>query len=323
MSEKSARKYRDMEHLPSQSKKPRSYRTRRDPLEAVWPRIEEQLTENPGLQSTTILAWLVREYPGQFDETHLRTVQRSLRRWRALSGPAKEVFFKQVHSPADLAASDFTEMSSLEVSIAGVRLDHMVYHFVLTYSNWEAITLCYSESFESLSEGIQNALWRLGGVPRRHRTDRLSAAVNNQCDRRDFTERYQRLMAHYGVAIEKTQPKSPHENGDAESLHRGLKTAVDQSLMLRGSRDFASLDDYKRFLQELVDQRNGARGVRSAEEFRQLRELPGRRLDDHRVERVRVNSGSLIQVQRNTYSVHSRMIGEQVEARLFTDHIEV
>ena len=70
-------------------------------------------------------------------------------------------------------------MKSLDVTIAGQQLDHMVYHFVLTYSNWEVITVYYSESFESLSEGLQNALHRLGGAPARHRTDRLSAAVNN------------------------------------------------------------------------------------------------------------------------------------------------
>jgi hypothetical protein len=323
ISEKSARKYRDMDKLPSQTKQPRTYRTRRDPLEPIWGRVEELLRENPGLQSTTVLEWLGREYPGEFDESHLRTLQRRMRQWRATAGPAKEVFFKQVHHPGDLAGSDFTDMRSLDVKIAGQRLDHLVYHFVLTYSNWEAITVCYSESFESLSQGLQNAFQRLGGVPRRHRTDRLSAAVNNQCDPREFTERYQQLMKHYGIAIEKTQPSAPHENGDAESAHRGFKTAVDQALMLRGKRDFASLGEYQEFLQKLVDQRNASRGKRLAEEMSRLRVLPERRLEDYRVERVRVNSGSLIQVQRNTYSVHSRMIGEQVEARIHMDHIEI
>lgn len=323
MTEKTARKYRNMEKLPSEAKQARTYRTRQDPLEPVWASVEKQLVDNPGLQATTILSWLMREQPGQFDQTHLRTVQRRLRQWRALSGPGKEVFFKQVHHPGDLAASDFTDMNSLGVQVGGQRLDHMLYHFVLTYSNWEAITLCYSESFESLSDGLQNAMWKLGAVPRRHRTDRLSAAVNNQCDRREFTVRYQQLMNHYGVAIEKTQPNSPHENGDAESLHGHLKKAVDQALMLRGSRNFESLDEYKQFLQQVVDERNASRGKRVSEEVAVLRELPSRRLDDHRTERVRVNSGSLVQVLRNTYSVHSRLIGEHVDAHVHSDHIEI
>ena len=323
MCERSARKYRNMNTLPSDSKTPRSYRTRQDPLEAIWPSVEEMLIENPGLQAKTILQWLCREHPGVYDQGHLRTLQRRIKQWRACDGPAKEVFFTQVHQPGDLSASDFTVMTELDVRISGQLHPHMVHHFVLTYSNWEAVTRCYSESFESLSEGMQNALQRLGGVPRRHRTDSLSAAVNSQCDRSQFTQRWTALMAHYDVAIEKTQPRHPNENGDVESSHRGLKTAVGQALMLRGSRDFATLEDYDLFLQGIVDERNSARAKRVGEEQAILRKLPGRRLDAVRIERMRVNTGSLIRVGRNTYSVHSRLIGEQVEARIHVSHIEI
>ena len=118
------------------------------------------------------------------------------------------------------------------------------------------MSVCYSESFESLSEGIQRALWKLGSVPQRHRTDRLSAAVNNPSDAREFTARYQGLMNHYGLSMEKTQPRHANENGDVESSHRHFKTAVDQSLMMRGSRDFPNIDSYVSFLEEIVDGRN-------------------------------------------------------------------
>lgn len=323
MSERTARKYRSMEQLPSETRLPRTYRTRQDPLELIWPSIEERLVESPGLQAKTLLEWLCREHPGVYDQSHLRTLQRRIKQWRGSVGPAKEVFFSQVHHPGDLSASDFSDMSGLDVTIAGQHHAHMVYHFVLTYSNWEAITVCFSESFESLSEGLQNALHRLGGVPLRHRTDRLSAAVNNQCDRREFTGRYQALMEHYRVTIEKTQPRSPNENGDVESSHRGFKTAVDQALMLRGSREFSSPESYEEFLQSLVASRNMSRSKRAAEDIAQLRGLPLGRLESVRKERVRVRSGSLIQVSRNTYSVHSRLIGEEVEARIYMDHIEI
>ena len=84
------------------------------------------------------------------------------------------------------------------MTIQGQPFEHLVYHFVLTYSNWESATICFSESFESLSEGLQNALWELGGVPERHRTDRLSAAVNNLSDRRRSSRAAtERLMDHY------------------------------------------------------------------------------------------------------------------------------
>jgi hypothetical protein len=214
-------------------------------------------------------------------------------------------------------------MSSLGVTIAGQPFDHLVYHFVLTYSNWEAISVCRSESFESLSDGLQKGLWKLGGIPLRHRTDRLSAAVNNLSDTREFTRRYQSLMDHYGLEMEKIQPRHAHENGDVESLHHGFKTAVDQALLLRGSRAFESVEAYERFLQQLVDRRNSARGKRLSEEQAILRPLPARRSESFRKLRVRVHTGSLIQVLANTYSVHSRLIGEQVEVRVFADHVEV
>ena len=121
----------------------------------------------------------------------MRTFQRGVKAWRATAGPAKEVFFSQVHTPGRLGASDFTHMTSLGVTIAGQPFEHLVYHFVLTYSNWESATICFSESFESLSEGLQNGLCELGGAPARHRTDRLSAAVNNLSDRKEFTARYE------------------------------------------------------------------------------------------------------------------------------------
>ena len=165
-----------------------------DPFADVWEEVREQLELSPGLQAKILFAWLQRRYPGRFSNGQLRTLQRRVRQWGATSGPPKEVFFAQTHHPGRLGASDFTHMTSLDVTLAGQPFDHMVYHFVLTYSNWETVSICFSESFESLSDGLQQALWELGGVPQRHRTDRMSAAVNNLSDRKEFTGRYQALM---------------------------------------------------------------------------------------------------------------------------------
>ena len=323
MAEKTARRYRALGKLPSEVKVEHDWRTRVDPFMGVWSEVEEQLRLNPGLQAKTLFQWLQREHPGKFQDGQLRTLQRRIKQWRATKGPAKEVFFSQVHHPGDLCASDFTHMSSLGVTIAGQPLDHMVYHFVLTYSNWESVSLCYSESFESLSDGLQRALWKLGGVPQRHRTDRLSAAVNNLSDSREFTVRYQGLMNHYNLEMEKIQPRHANENGDVESLHGHFKTAVDQALMMRGSRDFADLDDYVSFLETVADGRNAGRQKRLAEEHAVLRGLPADRTESFRQVRALVNSGSLIQVLGNTYSVHSRLIGEHVNVRVYADHLEI
>ena len=323
MDEKTARKYRKAERMPSELSERHDWRTRVDPFSAVWESVEKQLRENPGLQAKVLFAWLQGEHPGQFQDGQLRTFQRGIRRWRATSGPEKEIFFSQVHEPGRLCASDFTHMTSLGVTIAGQPFDHMVFHFVLTSSNWEWANVCFSESFESLSEGLQNALWALGGVPIRHRTDRLSAAVNNLSETKEFTSRYQSLMQHYGLEKERIQARKANENGDVESSHRHFKEAVDQALMLRGSRDFESRQDYAKFLCELLRQRNLGREIRLQAEQAKLRALPVRRFESWRRVRVRVSIGSTLKVDRNTYSVPSRLIGEYVDVRLCVEDLEV
>jgi hypothetical protein len=323
MDRKTARRYRNMRRLPSHNDTPHDWRTRPDPFAEVWPEVEEHLHQAPGLQAKTLFTWLQQKYPGRFDDGQLRTLQRRIKTWRATCGPAKEVFFSQVHHPGRLGASDFTHMSSLDVTIGGQRFAHLVYHFVLTYSNWESVTICFSESFASLCDGLQNALWELGGVPERHRSGRMSSAVNNLSERKEFTERYQSLMAHYGLAMEKTQAGKGNENGDAESLHRHFKDAVAQSLLLRGHRDFASRQEYAAFLQQVVQQRNAGRQRRLAEEVPLLRPLPRQRLGSCQRLTVTVDKGSLIHVQHNVYSVNSRLIGERVEVRIYAEHLEV
>jgi len=194
---------------------------------------------------------------------------------------------------------------------------------VLTYSNWETGTICFSESYESLSEGFQNALWELGGIPERHRTDRLSAAVHKECNPEEFTQRYRELLSHYGLKGEKIRAREAHENGDIEQRHHRFKRAVEQALLLRGSRNFASREEYEVFLKKLFRQLNDGRRERLAEEVRVLRRLPDRRLDDCKQKRVKVGPSSTVHVQHNTYSVHSRLIGEWVQARIYAERIEI
>ena len=323
MDPKTARKYLRDRNLPSERIADRDWRTRLDPFDQDWEAIEEQIANSPGLEAKTIFEALQRQYPGRYGDGQLRTLQRRLKIWRATGGAAREVFFAQKHEPGLLSASDFTHMSELEITIHGQSFPHMFYHFVLTYSNWEAGTLCYSESFESLSEGFQNAVWELGAAPAGHRTDSLSSAVNNMSDLEEFTKRYQALMRHYGVKGQRIQPRKPNENGDVEQRHYRFKRGLDQALLLRGNRDFPRVEEYMVFVGAFLRQANAGRRDRLAEEMKVMRQLPPRRLEAMRREQMRVDSGSLIAVDRNAYSVHSRLIGEQVEARLYVDRVEV
>lgn len=323
MDEKTARKYVNAGKLPSEIKTEHTWRTRTDPFDQHWEEVREKLCENPGLEAKTLFEDLQRRYPGNFSDGQLRTLQRRVKRWRATEGPSKEVFFPQLHRPGELAQSDFTHMGKLGITINKQAFDHLIYHFVLTYSNWETGSICYSESFESLSEGLQAALWELGGVPRSHQTDRLTAAVHNALHQEEFTQRYQALLRHYGLAGRKTQAARPNENGDVEQRNHRLKRAVQQALLLRGSFDFDSIDEYRLFLCNLFARLNRGRRERFLEEQRVLHNLPQRRLESCTRLEVSVGRTSTIRVNNNTYSVESRLIGETLQVQLFADHLDL
>jgi hypothetical protein len=336
MSEKSARKYRDGNGLPSQQKKsPRNYRTRADPFVDVWGEIQARLEVEPSLKAKTLFEWLQSKYNDpatvsndsqavRFPDSVRRSFERRVNQWRSVHGPGKAVYFSQEHHPGRLAASDFTNCNELGVKIAGLRFDHLFYHCVLTFSNQESVSLCFSESFESLSTGIQKAFWEFGGVPLRHRSDSLAAAVRNHTTQRELTERYASLMEYYDCEAERTNPQCANENGDVESANHHLKSRIDQALLLRGSRNFDSREDYVRFVEELVAKANVGRRKNYLEETAHLRRLPDQRLDtDDIMNDIRVSASSTIVVRTNTYSVPSRLIGKQVDLRIGAESITV
>jgi hypothetical protein len=323
MDEKTARRYHKLGKLPSELEQPHTWRTRQDPFEDSWDGIKSMLEINPGLEAKTIFEDLQRRNPGRYADGQLRSLQRHIKVWRASEGPAKEVFFTQVHHPGQLGQSDFTNMNKLGITIVGMTFDHLIYHFVLTYCNWETGSICFSESFESLSEGLQNALWELGGVPEMHRTDCLTTAVQKTSHRDEFTLRYQDLLDHYNLKGCKTNPNSPHENGDVEQRHHRFKRAVDQALLLRNSRDFADRQDYEQFLRRLFKQLNAGRRQRFFQEQAVLHRLPKRRIDAFKKSSMTVGPSSTIRVNHNIYSVDSRLIGERIKTRLFMDRLEI
>jgi len=214
-------------------------------------------------------------------------------------------------------------MNELGITINGIRFDHLLYHFVLTFSNWETGTICFSESFESLSQGLQNALWQLGVVPHMHRTDCLTTAVQKTGHPETFTRRYQDLIDHYGIVGCKTNPASPNENGDVEQRHHRFKRAVEQSLLLRGSRDFTDRMQYQYFLNQLFSQLNAGRKDRFLQDQEKLGRLPEQRIDSFKKLVVKVGPSSTINIMHNTYSLDSRLIGETIQVRVHMDHLEI
>ena len=324
MSERTARKYEHAGQLPSTLKQPRRHRTRPNPFAADWPWIVGQLERDSALQATTLFALLEAQHPGRYRAGQVRTLQRHIATWRALHGPEREVMFAQEHTPGEMAQSDFTHMSDLGITLGGVPFPHVLFHLVLTYSNVEAVSLCFAESFEALAEGLERGLWQIGGVPRRHRTDHLGAAVRplEALERQEFRARYLALLDHYGMEPSTNNAGEAHENGDVEQAHYRFKVAVDQALRVRGSRDFADRAAYERFLHDLVQQRNHTRQPRFAVEHPLLRPLPTAPLAPCRELRVGVSRFSTIQVLGNTYSVPSRLIGTTLTVRVRAETVE-
>jgi transcriptional regulator with XRE-family HTH domain len=325
MGMRTVQRYERTRQLPSQLKQPRAHRTRPNPFATDWPWIVAQLERDPALQATTLFALLTAQEPARYQAGQLRTLQRQVAAWRLQHGPEQEVFFPQVHQPGVAAQSDFTHMTDLGITLAGVSFPHLVFHLVFAYSNVEAVHLCFSESFEALAEGLEAGLWQLGGVPQQHRTDHLSAAIRplDATGRAEATARYRALLAHYGMIATTNNAGEAHENGDVEQAHHRFKEAVDQALRVRGSREFPDRAAYARFLQGLVKQRNLTRQARWAEERAVLRPLPATPLALCRELRVAVTRFSTIQVLRNTYSVPSRLIGARVTVRVRAEQLEV
>jgi hypothetical protein len=326
ISERSARRIEKDPRLPSQKKRERHWRTRPDPLEHVWSRVEE-LLRIEGILAVTIFETVQDEFgEDAVPDGVRRTLERRIARWRALNGGEKEIFFPQRHEIGRQGLSDFTVCDELRVTIAGERFDHRLFHFCLARSGWEhAAVVLGGESFSALSEHLQDALWKLGGVPAEHRSDSLSAAYRNlDADaQRDFTRSYEDLCRHYGMCATRNNRGEAHENGSIESLNGHLKRRLDQALRRRGSRDFASIEDYRRFVEGEVAKRNRRRGALVDEERRVLKALPPRRTTDFAMVSVDVTRNGTVGIERVIYSVPSRLVGRRLHAHLFDDHIDL
>lgn len=229
--------------LPSQKEAVRG-RRRPDPLADIFDaEVVPLLIEAPGLRAVAVFEEMLRRHPDLGTGVR-RTLERRIRDWRAVHGEEREVIFRQTHEPGRMGLSDFTDMADLDVTVAGVRLDHRLYHFRLVWSGFEhAHVILGGESYVALAEGLQNALWALGGSPLDHRSDSLSAAFRNlDADARaDLTRRYDALCEHYGMTPSRNNRGVAHENGSVESAHGHLKKIVRDALLMRGSAAFDDL----------------------------------------------------------------------------------
>lgn len=311
--------------LPSEKNGTRA-RRRPDPLAELFDvEVVPLLRAAPALRPVAIYDELLRRHPALHPGVR-RTLERRIRAWRAMHGEERDVIFRQVHEPGRLGLSDFTDMNTLGITIAGQRLNHLLYHFRLPWSGFEhAHVILGGESFVALAEGLQHALWSVGGAPVEHRTDSLSAAFRNLGPkvREDLTTRYEALCAHYHMTPTRNNRGVAHENGAIESPHGHLKAAIRDALLMRASTDFGDLAAYRAFIDELLGRRNARYGKAIAAERAQLQALPARRAADFEEVIVTVTSSGGFTLRKVFYTVPSRLIGHRLRVRLFDDRLEV
>jgi transposase InsO family protein len=311
--------------LPSQTPRPRG-RRRPDPLIAIFDaEIVPLLEASPGLRPIAIFEEMQRRHP-ELPERVRRTMERRIRQWRALNGKDRDVIFRQVQEPGRMGLSDFTEMGDLAVRVAGVDLDHRLYHFRLACSGFEHVhVILGGESYVALAEGLQNALWALGGAPLEHRSDSLSAAFRNldREAREDLTSRYDALCTHYGMEPTRNNRGVAHENGAIESPHGHLKNSIRDALLMRGTIDFDDLTAYRSFLDEIVGRKNARNRQRIDAERAVLQPLPDNRTADYEHELVYVSTSGGFVLRKVFYTVPSRLIRHRPRAHLYDDRVEL
>jgi transposase len=322
MDRKTARRYIQSGRLPSQMKPQRTWRTRADPFAEHWEEVVALLEAAPELEAKALFEHFAHKLG--FDESQLRTFQRRVREWRAQHGPEKEVSFPQTHVAGEALQTDFTWCTELGVTIGGEAFPHLLCHVVLPYSNWSAARVCRSESMAALRNGVQHAVFKLGSVPEWHQTDNSTAATHNLgSGKREFNKEYADFVTHLGMKARTIAVGQSEQNGDVESLNGALKRRLHQHLLLRRSSDFAAVEDYERWVEGVMDAANRLRERRLKEDLAAMRPLVARRLVDYTEERTRVSAWSTIRVQHNSYSLPSRLIGEQVTVRVYEDRLEV
>lgn len=326
MDRKTGAKYIAGGKSPSESKKPHTWRTRPDPFSDVAKELELLLDRADDLEPLTIFEYFQSKYPGKFHDGQLRTLERRVKAWKMEHGKSKDLSIPQLHEPGKLMELDWTCMNGLKITIGGVHFKHLLSHAVLTYSNWEWAEIAYSESFLSLKKCFQSAVFRLGAVPQILQTDNSTTAthqVNAGKKARDFNDNYLDFLNHFGVKPRTINVNSPDENGDIESANGHLKRRIEQHLLLRGSREFRSIEEYRVFLVNILVRANLNRADKLKEELDSMRELPEIRLPEYTEEEKMVSSFGTIRVKEVAYSVPSRLKNCKVRVRIYEDKIMV
>lgn len=331
ISTRTARTIEQGKHHTQVPKKRRQYKTRFSALDSIWDSVlVPMLEKNPDLQAKTLFLYLERTHQDALGKPIykiglLRTLQRRTAFWKAIHGKEKEIMFPQEHVPGQQGLSDFTHFNTSKITLAGKPFKHMFYHFRLVYSKWSYLKVIRGgESFQALSEGLQEALNHLGGAPQEHRTDSLSAAFKNlSADAKaDMTQQYEALCSHYQMVPTRNNKGAKHENGSVESSHGHLKNRIAQELILRGSHDFSCVEEYEKWIHQIVHLYNNRHTKNFELEKQSLRPLPANKTNDFEIKSIKVSGLSILIIKSMKYSVPSQLSGHTITLHIYQHKIE-
>ena len=327
MDRKTASKYLKQSTLPNELSKVRNWRTCEDKLQPIWPIAEEFLKESPDIEAKALFEHLMEVHPDKLEELQLRTFQRRIKQWRMKHGDNQEVYFDQITTPGKLAQLDWLDMNKHQIEINGELFKHKLIHFTLNHSNVESATICRSESILSIKKGLREFLYRVvGRAPAILQVDNSSAATHRpEKDKRDrvFNEEYLQILNYYGIKPQKNNIGKPNENGVVESQNGHLKNKIKQALLIRGNNNFGNIFEYELFINNIIDKANLKRKVKLQEEFSFLNEIPTKPLAEYQEEYITIRNRSTANIKKVTYSVPSRLIGSDLKAKIYENHIEL
>lgn len=326
MDRKTAAKYIESGSLPSELDKNRDWRTRKDPLSKIWETAEAFVSDSPDLEAKALFDHLMEIHPDKLDESHLRTFQRRIKSWRLSKGNNQEVFFDQNRRPGECMELDWTDMNELKIFVAGEIYLHKLIHLVLPFSNYEGVVRCRSESILSIKKILKHFLYAINATPTFLQVDNSSAAthqIKKDAKERVFNDELVKISEYYGFSLRATNVDSPNENGDVESLNGHLKRRVNQALLIRGSREFNTMEDYDIFLKKIIEKANRSRFEKLNEELKVMKAIPKNPLPEYQENYVTVRSGSTVNIKKVTYSVPSRLIDSTLKAKIYENSIEL
>jgi transposase len=288
-----------------------------------WKHVHKELKRRA---VTLLLLW--EEYRAEHDEGYGYSRFCDLYRdWRQTISPT----MRQTHGPAEKLFVDFAgdTVSVFDAATSTQRRAH-IFVAVLGASNYTYVEARWSEGLADWIGAHVNAFSTIGGVAKAVVCDNLKAGVTATCRYEPGINRtYQELAEHYDTAILPTRPRKPRDKAKVEVAVLIVQRYVLAKLR---NRRFFSLHELNAAICEVVVDLNAKimrkLGVSRDELFAEidrpaLKALPSAHYQYAEWKKCRVAPDYHVEIADHYYSVPSRLIREELEARITDTTVEI